>query len=116
MWSCLVDYVKKTVKRGGATHLESEWLSNTSVRWKCIPRKFMKTSWKPFVKKSPFYSTVNKWEAELKRGRGSVEDDGRSGRLEDAIADEYVKVVHTLVLCDWRRDLRSIAREVGISF
>ena len=34
----------------------------------CIQRKFMKTSWKPFVKESHFYRTVNKWAAELKRG------------------------------------------------
>ena len=30
--------------------------------------------------------------------------------------DENVKVVHTLVMCDRRRDLRSIASEVGLSF
>ena len=30
--------------------------------------------------------------------------------------DENVKVVHTLVICDRRRDLRSIASEVGITF
>ena len=36
-------------------------------------------------------------------------DDGRSGRPEDATTDETVKVVHTLVMCDRRRDLRSIA-------
>ena len=35
---------------------------------------------------------------------------------KDAPADENVKVVHTLVICDRRRDLRSIASEVGISF
>ena len=33
-----------------------------------------------------------------------------------AIADENVKAVHTLVMCDRRRDLRSITREVDISF
>ena len=31
-------------------------------------------------------------------------------------ADEKVKVVHTLVMCDRRRDVRSKASEVGISF
>ena len=31
-------------------------------------------------------------------------------------ADEKVKVVHTLVMRDRRRDVRSIASEVGISF
>ena len=50
------------------------------------------------------------------RGRKSFEDDGRSGRPRDDTADEKVKVVHTLAMCDRRRDLRSIASEVGISF
>ena len=36
---------------------------------------------------------------------GGVEDDGRSGRPKDATTDENVKVVHTLVMCDRRRDL-----------
>ena len=51
-----------------------------------------------------------------KRGRESVEDDGRSCRPNDATTDENVKVVHTLVICDRRRDLRKIASEVGISY
>ena len=59
------------------------------------------------------YSTVKKWAAEFKRGRESVEDDGLSGCFKD---DENVKVMHTLVMCDKRRDLQSIANEVGISF
>ena len=32
------------------------------------------------------------------------------------MADENVKVMHTLVMCDRMRDLRIIASEVGISF
>ena len=43
-------------------------------------------------------------------------DDRRSGRYKDATSDENVKVAHTLVMCDRRRVLRSIASEVGISF
>ena len=50
------------------------------------------------------------------RGRGSVEDDGRSARPKDATADENFMVVHTLVMCDKRLDLQSIISEVGISF
>ena len=68
------------------------------------------------VKKSPSYSTMKRWAAEFKRGRESFGNDGRSGRSKDATADENFKVGHTLVLCDRRRDLRSIASEVGISF
>ena len=67
-------------------------------------------------KESPFYSTVKKWAQEFKMGRESFEDDRLSGRLKDAYADENVKVVHTLVMCDRRRDLRSIASEVGHTF
>ena len=52
---------------------------------------------------------MKKWAAEFKRGRDSIEDDGRSGRPKDATADENVRVVHILVMCDRRRDLQSIA-------
>ena len=70
----------------------------------------MKTSWKPLGR-----STEKKWAAEFKRGRESGEYDEQNGRLKDATADENVKVVHTLLMCDRRRDVRSIAREVGIN-
>ena len=63
---------------------------------------------------SPFYSTVNEWAAWFKRGRESVGNDGRSGYPKDATADENVKVVHTLVMCDRRRDLRSMPRVPGM--
>ena len=56
-------------------------------------------------KESPSYSTVKKWAAEFKRGRGSIEDDGWCGRPKDNTTDEHVNVMHTLVMCDERRDL-----------
>ena len=59
---------------------------------------------------------MKKWAAEFKKGRESVEDDGRSDHLKDATVYENVKVVHTLVMCDSRQDLQRIASEVGISF
>ena len=62
-------------------------------------------------KESPSYSTVKKWATEFKRGRMSVEDDGRCGCPKDANADENVKVVHILVMCVRSRDMRSIASE-----
>ena len=71
-----------------------------------IHEDFMET----LGKESPSNSTVKKWAAD------SVEDDGRSSRPQNATADENVKVVHTLVMCDRRRDLWIIASEVGISF
>ena len=77
-----------------------------------IHEDFMETRGKD----SPSYSTEKKKAAEFKRGRESVEDDNRSDRPKDATGDENVKVVHTLVMCDRRRDLQSIAGEVCISF
>ena len=59
---------------------------------------------------------MKKWAAEFKRGRGCFKYDGRSGRPKDATADENVKALHTLLMCDRRRGMRSIASEVGISF
>ena len=60
---------------------------------------------------------MKKWAADFKRkDRESPEDDGRSGRPQDTTANENVKVVHTLVMCDGRRALRSIPSEVGIKF
>ena len=55
------------------------------------------------------YSIVKKWLVGFKRERESVEDDEQSCRPKDATADENVKAVHTLVMCDRRRDMRSIA-------
>ena len=67
-------------------------------------------------KESPSNSTVEKWAAEFKSGRKSIKDDVWSCHPKDATTDENVKVVHTLVMCDRERDLRSIASEVGINF
>ena len=43
-------------------------------------------------------------------------DDGLSHRAKDVTADENVKVVHTHLMCDRKRDLRSIASQVDIKF
>ena len=59
---------------------------------------------------------MRKWAAEFKRGMESVEDDGQSGRPKCATADENVKILHTLVMCDKGRYLRNIASEVSICF
>ena len=80
---------------------KSEWLSSTSVRKECLPRKFVKTSWKP-LGRSLFLIAHKKWTPEFKRGRDSIWDDPK-----DATTDENVKLLHTLVMCDKKRDLRS---------
>ena len=64
------------------------------------PKKIHEDFMETLGKESSFYSTLKKWAAEFKTGRESVEDDGRSGRPKDTTADENVKVVHTLVMCD----------------
>ena len=53
----------------------------------------MKTAWKPLGRSPHSYSTLKQWAAEFTRGRGSVGDDGRSGRPKDATADESVNVL-----------------------
>ena len=75
----------------------------------------MKISWKPLGRNLLFIAE-RKNEQQFKRGIASVEDDGGSVRHKDATNDENVKLVHTFVMCDRRRDLRSIASEVGLSF
>ena len=59
---------------------------------------------------------VKKWAAEFTRGWGSIDDDPRSGSPKNATTDENVEIVHNLVMCDKRRDLRSVVSEVGIRF
>ena len=61
----------------------------------------------------PSYNTVKKWAADFKSWRETVAGDGMSDRQKYASAKENVMVVHTLVLCDRRQDLRSIASKVG---
>ena len=60
-----------------------------------IHEDFMET----LGKEAPSNSTVKTWASD------SVEDDGLSSRPKDVTSDENVKVVHTLVMCDRRRDL-----------
>jgi hypothetical protein len=50
------------------------------------------------------------------RDRESIEDDERPGPLKEVTNDETAEAVNDLVMCDRRRNLRSIAKEVSISF
>ena len=81
-----------------------------------LPKEIHKYLMETLGKESPSYSTVKKWAGEFKRGRESVEYGRQSGRPKDSTADVNVKVVYTMVMRDRRRDLRSKASEVDISF
>ena len=59
-----------------------------------MPPNETTTSWNPWEAVSFLYSS--------KRGRESAKDDGRSGRPKVATADENVKIVHILVMCEAR--------------
>ena len=83
---------------------------------KGIPPKEIHDNFMEILRKESPYSTVKKLASEFKMRGESVEADGWSGRRKDATADENVKVVHTLVMCDRRQDRQSIACKVGISF
>ena len=88
----------------------------TVIKYFCKKEMPPKEIHETLGKEPPSYSTANDWAAEFKRGRESIEDDELAGRPKDATADENVKVAHTVVIRDRRRDLQSIASKVGISF
>jgi transposase len=89
-----------------------KYLCKKRMSPKEIHEDFMDT----FGKESPSYSTVKKWAAEFKRDKESIVDDERPGWPKEATNDEIAEAVYDLVICVRKRDLRNIAREVGISF
>ena len=60
-------------------------------------------------------STVKKWAAEFKRGRESLEDDPRSGRLASATTQENINRVQRMVMADLHLTVNQIADAVAIS-
>ena len=57
------------------------------------PKEIHEDLMKTLGNEFPSYRTVKKWAAEFKRGKESVEDDGRSGRPKDSASDANVKGV-----------------------
>jgi transposase len=64
---------------------------------------------------APGKSTVEKWFAKFKRGEMNIEDNARSGRSKEAIADENIKTVHKIILNDRKVKLIEIAETLKIS-
>ena len=64
---------------------------------------------------APSYAQVKFWVGEFKRGRTSLEDETRSGRLLDAIDEEMCKKVWDLVYSDRQIQVEEIAQSLGIS-
>jgi len=61
------------------------------------------------------FSTIKKWAAQFKRGRTSLEDDPREGRLKSTPPPEIIEQVHDMVLDDQLMKVREIAETIGIS-
>ena len=80
------------------------------------PKKIQEDFMETLEKGSPSYGTVKKCAADFRRGRESIEVNERSEHPKEATKDENTEIVHTLVMCDRKRNLRDIASEVGISF
>ena len=64
---------------------------------------------------APSYAQVKFWIGEFKRGRTSLEDEARSGRLMDATDEEMRKKVRDLVYSDRQIQVEEIAQALGIS-
>ena len=94
--------------------MKSERLSSTSVRKECFLEMIHEYFMETLGKESPSYSTGKNGQQSLRGGERALKMMDWSGCQKVATADENVKVVHTLAMCYRRRDLQSIASELGI--
>ena len=113
MRPCLVAYVNLFLDIRVRHIYKMEKLDITAVIKYFASKEIHEDLLETLGKEPPSYSTVKAWASMFKRGRDRVEDDGPSGCPKDATADENVKVVHILVMCDKRLDLRSIVSELA---
>ncbi len=63
---------------------------------------------------APSYQIIRKQVTLFKRGRDSVEDDPRGGRLSTAITTETINKVHDMVPAYRRLKVREIAKDMDI--
>lgn len=68
-----------------------------------------------FRDSAPSRATVFRWFGEFKRGRGSVEDEKRSGRPASAVTDENIVAVQQMIKEDQRCTYKDIEGALGIS-
>ena len=68
-----------------------------------------------FRDSAPSRATVFRWFGEFKRGRGSVEDEKRSGRPASAVTDENIVAVQQMIKEDQRCTYKDIEGTLGIS-
>jgi histone-lysine N-methyltransferase SETMAR len=70
---------------------------------------------KVYKDSTPSISTVERWVAEFKRGRTSLEDDPRQGRPKTAVTPEIVEKIQDIVLENRRVTERHLVEALGIS-
>ena len=63
---------------------------------------------------APALSTAKKWAAEFKRGRESLKDDPRSGRLSTSTTQENIDRIHQMVMNDRRLTISHLANVISI--
>ena len=93
---CQIDKMEKVKVRAVLKYLCTKGMSPKEIH-----EDFMET----LGKESPSYSTMKKWAADFRRERESIEDDDGSVCPKEANTDENVEIVHSLVMCDRRRNL-----------
>ena len=64
---------------------------------------------------TPSYSKVNKWDAEFKRDRVSLEDSHHQRRPVTVTTQEAIAQIHDIIIADRRVTEHYIATELGIS-
>ncbi|XP_048252714.1 protein GVQW3-like [Haliotis rufescens] len=65
---------------------------------------------------SPSSATIKRWVKEFQRGRGSLEDDARSGRPSTSTSPENIDTVHKLVMENRCITLHELEETTGLSY
>lgn len=79
------------------------------------PKEIYERLLKVYKDFSPSVRTVERWVAEFKRGRTSLQDDPREGRPKRASTPEIVAKIQDMVLEDRRLTERDLVEALGIS-